>query len=894
MRDRKPRKLPTPPRWADRLLESFCAPHLLEEVQGDLHERFYRRVNAVGEKRARLLYAREVLGFLRPFALKRDSKLYPKPNPDAMLRNHLTIAYRHFFRQPGYTFLNVAGLTFGLTGFLLVALYLIDEVSFDAFHRKADRIHRVVEIKTSPEGKEARIASVAFNVSAGAKSQLPAVENTVRIVYFGRTNVSNPDNQNVFYEDLNVADQGFLEVFDFQMIEGDRASALKEPFSVILTQQTAEKLFGKQSALGKLVKNDRLASPCRVSGVLRDFPSNSHLQFNLLFSEATFDSDTLFQKVRATDWSSSSFATYLLLKEGSSAAKVSQQLDRLVSQRRPGEQAGKSAFFLQPLRKIHFYSAGIDGLGKTGDIFYVYVFSAVALFILGIACINYVNLTTARAAGRAKEVGVRKVNGALRGDLIGQFLTESVLMATVSVGLAVGLVNGALPGFNAFTEKALSLGWKTDYRIWLGVLFLLVFIGVVSGSYPAFLLSRFRPYSLLKNPNQTARGGFSLRRVLVVFQFTLSIVMMIATLLVHRQLQYVRTKNLGFGKEQLLVVDINSGKVREGFQTIKSGYAKLAGVNGVTVSSRVPGEWKNLPRVKVQSAGLPQGMDAYFLGVDEDFVKTLGIPLIKGRNFQSGAAANVTDVLINQTAAKLLGITEATGQRLTLPSANFDGDFSPLEQAFQVRLIGITGDFNYQSLRETIAPMVMAYRENPVHSIDYFTVRLAGNGAKETIAQMETVLHSVDPSHLFEYHFLDEQWDLFYREDARRQQIFVFAALGTVFIACLGLFGLAAYAAGQRTKEIGIRKVLGASVTSIVALLSQDFLRLVLIAFALAVPLGWWAMSRWLRDFAYRIDIGWWTFALVGAFTLCIALLTVSFQAIRAALANPVKSLRTE
>ncbi|MBC7919635.1 MAG: ABC transporter permease [Ferruginibacter sp.] len=812
-----------------------------------------------------------------------------------MLYNHLRFALRHFLRQPGYTFLNVAGLTFGLTGFLLVALYLIDEVSFDAFHRRADRIHRVVETKTSPEGKEARIASVAFNVSAGAKSQLPAVENTARIAYFGRTNVSNAENKNVFYEDFSVADQGFLEVFDFPLVEGDRASALKEPSSVVLTQQMAKKLFGNQSALGKFIKNDRPGPPYRVSGVLEDFPSNSHLQFNLLFSEATFDSDTLFQKVRATDWSSSSFTTYLLLKEGSSAAKVSQQLNQLVSQRREREQAGRRSLFLQPLRDIHFYSAGIDGLGRTGDIFYVYVFSAVALFILGIACINYVNLATARAASRAKEVGVRKVNGARRRDLIGQFLTESTLMATVSIGLAIGLVNAALPAFNAFTEKALSLGWETDYRIWLGVLLLLGFIGVVSGSYPAFLLSRFRPYSLLKNPNQTTRGVFSLRRVLVVFQFTLSIGMMIATLLVYRQLQYVRTKNLGFEKEQLLVVDINSGKVRQGFQTIKSEYAKLAGVKGATVSSRVPGEWKNLPRVKVQSAaGSPAGMDAYFLGVDEDFLKTLGIGLIKGRNFQAGSPANVADVLVNQTAAKLLGVTEATGQRLTIPSINFDGDFSPLEQPFAVRLIGITGDFNYQSLRETIAPMVMAYRENPIHSIDYFTVRLAGNGAKETIAQMETVLHSVDPGHLFEYHFLDEQWDLFYREDARRQQIFMLAALGTVFIACMGLFGLASYAAGQRTKEIGIRKVLGASVISIVTLLSKDFLRLVLIAFAVAVPLAWWAMSRWLQDFAYRIDIGWWMFALVGAFTLCIALLTVSFQAVKAALANPVKSLRTE
>jgi putative ABC transport system permease protein len=421
-------------------------------------------------------------------------------------------------------------------------------------------------------------------------------------------------------------------------------------------------------------------------------------------------------------------------------------------------------------------------------------------------------------------------------------------------------------------------------------------VGILSGSYPAFFLSRYRPYEVLKGQIRSERGNLSLRRMLVVCQFTLSITLIIATLLVYTQLQYVRTKNLGFDKERLVIIDINSGKVRSGAATIKAQYAGLAHVKNVSLTSRVPGEWKNLMQVKVKKEDITtaDGMDSYFLGVDEDFMSTFEIDLLKGRNFNPSAPADSTTILLNETAAKALGITEPSEQLIEIPAINNAGSASPLDKPMKVRVIGIVKDFHFQSLHQTIAPMIMAHAKNTLQYIDYFTVRLSGTDVTQTISQMESILHNIDPSHLFEYHFLDEQLDLFYQEDLKREKIFIASSFATIFIACLGLFGLAAFTAQQRTKEIGIRKVLGASVSHITLLLSRDFLTLVLIAFVLSVPIAWLAMHEWLQNFAYRIPISPWLFISAGGMAIAVALLTVSFQAIKAALANPVKSLRNE
>ncbi|HEX8677664.1 MAG TPA: FtsX-like permease family protein, partial [Segetibacter sp.] len=547
----------------------------------------------------------------------------------------------------------------------------------------------------------------------------------------------------------------------------------------------------------------------------------------------------------------------------------------------------KSRYILQPVKDVHFYSNDIEGnSGRKGNVTTIYVFSIIAIFVLLIACINYMNLTTARFTNRAKEIGVRKVAGASRKNLVGQFLSEAFLITIIALSAALILVQIFLPAFNAFTEKQLSLGLQTDYRIWLGITVIIIVVGLLSGIYPAIFQSGSKPLMLLKSKISVGRGNLSIRRSLVVFQFALSIIMIIATIIVYMQMKYVNTKDMGFNKEQLLVIDINSGKIRSGAETIKTEFEKLPQVKQVSVSSRVPGEWKDMPKVKVKSEKTvtTEGNEMYFLGVDDEFFKTYEITLAKGRNFIAGSLGDSAAVILNETAAKELGIKEPSEQVIEIP----------LEQPFRARVIGIVKDFNFQSLHQPLAPMVLGFQKNPVQSIDYFTAKVTTNTMAETLKQMDAILRNIDQSHLFEYHFLDKQWDLFYQQDRVRQVIFLMVAMLTIIIACLGLFGLATYAAEQRIKEIGIRKVLGAGVSSIVTMLSKDFIRLVLIAATIAFPVAWWAMDQWLHEFAYRINIEWWMFAAAALLAIVIALATVSFQAIKAAIANPVKSLRSE
>lgn len=811
-----------------------------------------------------------------------------------MFINYLKIAWRNLRKNSIYSFINIFGLTAGLTAFLLIALYIFDELTYDTFHSNADNIYRVIEHKTSAAGKESNVVSIAYNLSKKAEKDFPEIERTTRFSMLGRSNISPAENTTTFYESYFTGDESFLKIFDFPILQGDRNTALSAPYSVVITEETAVKFFGQKDVLGKTIRRENDTIPYKITAVV-NIPNNSHLNFNLLFSESTLHSRPQFMNFLNNDWSSNSFVTYIQLRNGADPDQTAAKIADLAKAHRE-ENEVKSSFYMQPLKKIHFYSAGIEGeMGRPGNIMHMYVFGIVGLFVLLIACINYMNLTTARFAGRSKEIAVRKVAGADRKSLITQFLSESMLVTIIALLLSFGAVKLILPAFNAFTQKELSLGVHTDYRIWLGILLTTIIVGMLAGFYPALFQARFKPFLLLKNKLEAGKGHLSLRRALVVFQFSLSIIMIIATLVVHQQLKYVDSMDMGFSKDQLLVVDINSGAVRRSAETIKTEYAKLAGVSSVSVTSRVPGEWKVIPKVKVKAPGQPEeGESMYFMAVDDQFLKTFKVSLSKGRNFSAASQSDSSAVMLNEAAAKMLGISMPAEQLIEIPSVEFSGNASQLDQPFRARVIGIVKDFNFQTLREKVGPMVLAYRRNPVHNIDYFTARIDAGNTGAVLRQMEEILHKVDANHLFEYNFLDKQWELFYREDERRQVIFMSIALLTILIACLGLLGLATYAAQQRIKEIGIRKVLGASVTSIVSMLSKDFLRLVLVAAVIAFPVAWWAMSTWLQDFAYRVNVQWWVFAVSAASALIIALCTVSFQAIKAALSNPVKSLRTE
>lgn len=819
-----------------------------------------------------------------------------------MIKNYFKIAFRSLFRSKLYSALNIAGLTFGVTCFLLIGLYLFDELTFDRQHADFKRIFRVVEHRKTPT-EELNIAAAGYNVSAEAKKQFEEIENACRISRSGRANLENPENKNVFQEVINWADENFLRVLDFETIEGNTHDALTEPNTIVLTEDLARKLFSSTHIIGKHVVFDFFPDrPLKVTAVLKNHPRNSSFDFQSAISEATISGDTSFNETRA-DWASQEFLTFYLLKKDVHVPAVEQKLTKLVNANVRLEPGTTLQYSLQPIKDMHLYSENIvDGARNSnvepmtdGALLYIKVFAIVALFVLLIACINYMNLTTARASSRSKEIGIRKANGAVRIQLIRQFLTESLLVSLISFVFAVILVNLLLPAFNEFTDKELSLGLKTDYRIWFFAFLALFITALFSGSYPALMLSRFNPVFLLRDFKLKSKGDLWLRKGLVVFQFTISVVMIVATIVIYQQVRYTNNKNLGFDKELLLVVDINSGSVRRSADAIKSEFEKITAVKNVSVTSRVPGEWKTIPTVKIKREGDTDDYStSYLMGVDEDYFNTFNVEILQGRNFTG--IADSSAVLLNETAARELGIKEAAGQMVEIPSRAFGGAYSPLRQnsPFMARIIGIVKDFHFQSLREKIAPIVLAYQYNPVHNIDYFTARITGNNIQGTLTQMNEALTKADASHLLEYHFLDEQLARFYLEDRRRQTLLIWVSLATIFIACLGLFGLATYSANQRIKEIGVRKVLGASVFHLSTLLSKDFLKLVLIANGVAFPLAWWATSTWLQEFAYHIELSWWVFVIAGVVAVSIALITVCYQAIKAAIANPIKSLRTE
>lgn len=806
----------------------------------------------------------------------------------------LRLALRFLFKYRNYSLLNIFGLSLSLACVLFTVLYLYDELSFDRFHSNADRIYRVVENKTSDTGDQSKEASVAFRLS-NLNELLPSVQRATKVTTFNRTNVSDSLSTYVYYESFTTIDENFFRIFDFEFLHGNRESCLKEPNTVVITRDMAERLFGTTEAENKLIYVGRSRAPYRVTGVLENFPVNSHMNFSILFSFNSMASQEWYKRGEAGDWTSNFYSTYYLLQPEARSSDVEKELNRLVKANRP-ENSRVSSFSLQPLDDIHFNSADIRGgyNRSAGEIAYLYIFGAVGLFVLVIACINYINLATSLSVTRGKEVGIKKVAGARNRTLVAQFLTESVVMVIVSLAFALGVVSVFLDFFNTFTGKVIHLqilfqGPHVALLLLFGVV-----LGIVSGAYPAFYLSRFKPVLAIKGFSKASRSNSNFRKGLVVFQFTLSIMMIISTLVAWKQINFIRTKSLGFNEEQLVVLDINSGSVRGQFETIKTELGKIDNVKSVCVTSRVPGEWKNLARVKVVQEGESEPRTAFFIGADDQFLTTFEIELLSGRNFSSQNMADSSTVLINETAARQFGISALDGTRIQIPSVNMAVSEEPLERPFEAQVIGIVRDFHFQSLHEAIGPMVIAYHNNPIQAIDYYTVRLLAGRAEQSLKQMEKVIHSVDPNHLLEYNFLDERLTDFYRQDLKRSQLFTTAGCISVLIACLGLFSLASFNTEQRTKEIGIRKVLGASVQQITFLLSKDYILLVLTGFLIAVPLSFYALSSWLETFAYKAGISWGVIVLSGLLSIVIALLTIGYKSIHAAVANPVESLRNE
>ena len=890
-----------PPRWATWLLSRFSPIGLADELQGDLLEMYTYWLRTGGVRAARWRYGVAVLRLIRPFTRLTPNQTYPYSQPErrppacrttssfhpAMIRNYFTIAWRNLRNHPAYSLLTIVGLTLGLTSCLLMTLYIADEWSYDRFHTNANRIYRV-NTYTQFGGTVQDFAQAADPIGPTLKQDYPQVEAYVRFYQENGSRLVKKGAELIEEARTVYADSTLFTVFTLPLSSGNPQTALTQPRSVVVSESMARKYLGSPNALGKTLIVDNLAYT--VSGVMKDIPHNAQFHFDFVFplSGLTY---------RWGNFLTSNFQTYILLKEGVDYRDVNTYLAQIIKKyvyplakdelhlSSPEDfNRGDTRFTmtLQPLTDIHLHSDRQYELEPNGNAQVVAIFGVVALFVLVIACINFMNLATARSSGRAKEVGIRKVLGTDRTALVGQFLTESTLLVVLSMGLALGLAAVAMPLFNDLSGKDLSIGHFLSPPILLLLGGLPLVVGVLAGSYPAFYLSNFGPISMLKGKTGGRQWANSFRSALVVFQFGASVVLIIGTIVVYRQLGYIRTKNLGFAKDQVMIID-GTQALGPQAESFRDEVVNLSGVLRGTLSGFLPiaPAHRNGRTFARQADATPDNLLAtQSWTVDESYLETMGMRLLKGRNFSASAGAAANELIINEAMAKLLGYADPVGK----PLYTGDKDQSPFT------IIGVVQNFHYESLRQTIGPLALVSGHNEERA----AFRLSPSSTSAVLSQVAALWKARLPDAQLNYRFMDQAFDAMYRSEQRVGQIALLFAGLAIVIACMGLFGLATYTAERRTREIGIRKVVGASTFEIVRLLSGHFLKLVLLAIVIAYPVGYYGMHRWLADFAYQVDLAWWIFAVSGLIAIGITLLTVSYQTIKAALLNPVKSLRSE
>lgn len=859
-----------PPRWADKLLEWFVAPHLLEFVQGDLHEAFHKQVEMNGLARARLAYVHATLHCLTPFFYQRKATVkYPKPSFTDMLHSYFTTARRNLAKNKMYTGINVFGLALGMASTLLIGLWVIDELSYNRYIPDAEKVFFVKTNSTNRNTGEIGTGEVTPGPLQDAISKdIPEVAAATKInpwmellIKVGETSAK---------EKGYYASEDFFGVFEFPALKGNPRLALAQTNQIVITQKIADKYFPNNDALGKTLQlnNEKFYV---VGAVLKDLPSNSTLKFGWVVNWK--EQEQPWQKT----WGNSSFLTYVRLRKNTSAAQAEQSMKDIY--KRYTDKENTSVPILQPITDVYLYGEYKLGKPVGGRIEYVRVFSIVAGFLLLIACINFMNLATARSATRAKEVGVRKVVGAVRASLIGQFLSESVLTSALAAILALAAVWLVLPTFNQLFGKQLAPD-LTNPSLWVGIVTLTLVTGLLAGSYPALFLSALKPIRILKGKLQSGNGPALFRRILVTFQFSLSVFLIVGMLTVSKQMQYLRTKNLGLDRDNVIYLPLEGNITQpEKMEAFRQEVMRQPAVASASVTAMLP------VNIQATSGDLSwPGKDPNLettvtaMTVGADFIKTMNIKLVDGRDFRPGSAADSSAYLINEATARLMGEKNPVGKEIKFWRGSG-------------RVIGLMKDFHMSSLHQAITPLVLTYI--PENS-SYLLIKTQTGKTDQAIAELKNIAKEFNPDYPFNYHFLDDEYESLYRSEQQVNTLVNYFGVLAILISCLGLFGLAAFTAEQRTKEIGVRKVLGASSANIVALLSSDFLKLILVALVIASPLAWWALSSWLGTFAYRTGFSWWIFAVSGIATTSIALLTVSFQAIKAAWLDPVSALRTE
>ena len=809
-----------------------------------------------------------------------------------MIRNFIKIALRSLLKQRIYSAINITGLAAGIASCALITLYVLDEFSFDRFHQKGDLIHKFVLERIYPD-HVTKYHITPHSFGQVLRDDFPEIVNMVRLAGGGNnTNlvqyVNEQGDDRTFEETrLMLADSAFFEMFSIRLLEGDPESVLIEPQSIVLTEAMAVKYFGDEEPVGKSMNIDN--NPVKVTGICEDVPENSHFEFDFLVSLSTFP---FFQQDNFMGFSTH---TYVELAPETAIRDLESKFDQMVETYASGQiqqnlntsfedyiAAGNGYnYFLVPLTKIHLDPTSFEGkLKPGGSITYVYIFISIAALILVIACINFMNLATARSTERAREVGIRKTLGSQRKQLIGQFLVESVIICLVAALISLGLMYLVLPYFNQLAGKSLTL--DPGGFLLPGLFLTALVVGLLAGSYPAFVLSAFNTSLVMKGTFSSNRSGRILRSSLVVFQFAISIFLIAGTLVVGRQMAYIQKKNLGFNKDNLLVIE-RANSLEDQLDPFVEEVRRLPDITSVAVSNSMPG------RFYFGSQFVPQGSTEVLttngMTVGDGYIESMGIELLEGRAFSEEFNDSLA-VIVNEQTVELLGTDDPIGFTMTLSAAN--------PPAPVITIVGVVKDFHYMSLRDPITPFVLFSNEGAAGGNFFISVRMNSDDIQTTIAAVQNQWKELAPEQPFKYTFFDE--DLFnqYRNEANSGRIFGIFSVLAIIIACVGLFGLAAYTAGLRTKEIGVRKVMGASVGSVVILLSKDFTRLIIIAFVIAVPFSWYFMDRWLDNFAYATSINIDVFIIAGVAALMISWLTVSYQSIKAAIVNPVESLRSE
>jgi putative ABC transport system permease protein len=853
------------PRWVEGLLKSFYPEDTLQEKLGDFQELFPDDIQKKGKFRTALWYFFQIIRLLRS---QSQLSLYWG---FAMFKNYVTIAFRSLKRHKVYSVITILGLTLGMAAFLLISVWTLHELSFDRFHENASSIFRVSEKRHFPDQIRQNFCTPA-PLSEELKTNFPEIQQSARVAMTGERVLKHGNK--IFYEDyILTVDPEFFDIFSFPFIEGDRFSALDNPNAIVITQQVAQKYFGKENPIGKTLTMDNKLD-FSVTGVIKDVPSNSHLQFDMLVPF-----DVVKRLGWATDaWDFSMALTYIQLDESIDYRKFEQKIAGLVKNH---DKNTNIELFLKPLTKIYLYSS-YDNPDGQGRIQYVYIFSLLGILILIVACINFMNLATARSEFRVREIGMRKVIGASRAHIIRQFLVEAIFIAFLSLLLTPLLIQIVLPGFNQITQETFALSHFSSAAMIFVMLGVTFFTGILSGSYPALFLSSFEPLNVMKKNFKSGPKGPFLRKGLVLVQLSISLILLILSAVIYSQIEYLKTKDLGLDKEQVVSIPLGISNLENSqiYKRFKNEVVRSHAVENVTAAFTHPTSFGTQAKdVVFEGRKLDEEMPINITSVDFDFIETLKIEVLRGRSFSQEFGAEKNNLIINEKLEAILGGGSALNKTLEIGN-DYKGN-----------IIGVVKDFHMESVSNAqIGPLILFL--NP--GINYIFVRISPEGIPSTLERLEQTWMEISPHLPFTFNFLDEEFDQLYTDVENLGFILKYFTFIAGFIACLGLFALSSFSAERRTKEIGIRKVLGSSVGNILFLLNKDFLMLILIANVIAWPISWLLINGWLDRFPYRVNLSWDTFVLSGFLALIVTLVTVSFQTVRASLANPSRSLRYE